>query len=96
MNIEHVVEDHQREFSALLDRFGVSDKYEMFWRWNKTNQSIFGTVTVRHQRSGATESYYAGNSPEHPRYWLSLLEQALIAGTFGSGQHQIRPVRLAP
>jgi hypothetical protein len=93
MNI--VEQQHRREFSALLDRFAVSNQYEMFWRWNQTNRKIFGTVTVKHRRSGATESYYAGHPPEHPRYWLHLLEQAFIDLTFGGGHHQIRPVRSA-
>jgi len=55
MNIEHDVEQHRHEFSALLDRFGVNDQYEMSWQWRQTNQSVFYIAKAKHRRSGAAE-----------------------------------------
>ena len=91
MDAEQLVEQHQRGFLSLLDRFGFSDEYEMSWKWNQINRNIFGTVTVRHRNSGAWESYNAAHPPENPRYWLRLLERALVEKTFGSGCHQTKP-----
>jgi hypothetical protein len=91
MAFEPPTERETQKLDAICERFGVAGQFEIFMKRNWANQGTsFRTVTVRHRKSGATESYYADNPADSPRHWLHLLGQAFAEKTFGTGRHQSR------
>jgi hypothetical protein len=72
-----------REFDIICRQHGMAGVFEIIMKRSWTNQGSFRIATIRHLRSGETESYYADTPPENRGHWLKRFSDALKRRTFG-------------